>query len=86
MMMNKILWHAVSTGALIRSNPADSAPVVRSISQGNWLGVMKELGEWMYVISKESIGWVNRNELTLLATKPLHIKTEEGILKINYSI
>ena len=65
-MMNKILWHAVSTGALIRSNPTHSAPVLKTIAEGTWLGVIRELGEWMYVIGKESIGWVSKHEVAPL--------------------
>ncbi|MEP7323561.1 MAG: SH3 domain-containing protein [Saprospiraceae bacterium] len=86
-MMKKILWHAVSRGALIRSKPAESAPVLRSITNGTWLGVIKEFGEWIYVIGKECTGWVSKKELGSLETKLLHIKkNDDDLLRIGYSI
>ena len=85
--MNKVLWHAISTGALVRSKPTLGAPIVRSISKGTWLGVIKELGEWIYVIGKESTGWVMKGELVALQSKTLHVhQSGESMLGVEYSI
>lgn len=77
-MMNKILWHAVSVSALIRSKPDDHAPVLKSIQHGTWLGVVNEMGEWIYVIGTEAFGWVLRKEITTCNTLDLHIRQEDG--------
>lgn len=84
-MMNKILWHAVSVSALIRSKPDDHAPVLKSITNGTWLGVVSEMGEWIYVIGTEAFGWVLRQEITVCNTLNLHIhQTDQEKWKVGY--
>ena len=77
-MMNKILWHAVSVSALIRSTPDDRAPVLKSITNGTWLGVVNEMGEWIYVVGTEAIGWVLRREITVCNSHDHHIHRQNG--------
>ncbi len=85
--MNKILWHAISVGALVRSTPNETAPILKSIVKGTWLGVIQEVGEWIYVIGKESIGWVRRSELKNLETQALHInRADDQALEIRYMV
>ncbi len=83
-MMNKILWHAVSISALVRTRPENNAPVVKSVSNGIWLGVMAEMGEWIYVVGKEAIGWVLRKEIETCNAQALHIREDEAGWMVGY--
>lgn len=76
--MNKIIWHAVSLGAAVHASPESDAPVYRTIPVGTWLGVVKESGEWAYVIGRESTGWVLISELAPCESRTLHINSAKG--------
>jgi hypothetical protein len=72
-MMNKILWHAVSLKAAVHASPESDAPVMRVIPMGTWLGVIKDQGDWVYVIGRECTGWVMKSELAICESRTLHI-------------
>jgi hypothetical protein len=81
-MMNKILWHAVSIRAAVHASPESDSPVLKTITPGIWMGVIKEVGNWAYVISKQCTGWVIKSELAVCETRTLHINAPNSVLGI----
>ena len=58
--------------------PADGGQMLTMLGQGNWVGVIKRLGEWIRILSVRGEGWVKAEHVEDRPPFQLHVQWSEG--------
>lgn len=69
----------------VYSDPRDEAMPVFILHQGNWMGTIDILGEWIKVLSIHGEGWVKLEDVESRSPGDLHIVLSGGST-VNYSV
>ncbi len=62
----------------VYDQPVDGGRTLTLLGQGNWVGVIRRLGEWIRVLSVRGEGWVRAEHVEARPPFQLHVLLSEG--------